>query len=89
MIVFQIIEQLFVSETPSEMTSIFFSKMVNDFCQKAQNSAYYTQNNYIPEKRTIKKCFVSKWRSKKQIVVSQKKSRDQNLENHFPKGIFQ
>ena len=27
--------------------------------------------------------------AKKTIFVSQKKSRDQNLKNHFPKGIFQ
>ena len=27
--------------------------------------------------------------AKKQIFVSQKKSRDQNFENHFPQGIFQ
>ena len=27
--------------------------------------------------------------AKKQIFVMQKQSRDQNLKNHFPKGIFQ
>ena len=33
--------------------------------------------------------FRFKMAAKKRIFVSQKQSRDQNLKNHFPKGIFQ
>ena len=47
----------------------------------------YTQNNYISEKKTIKKCLVSKRRPKNEFSF-RKKSRDQSSKTTFPKEFF-
>ena len=49
----------------------------------------YTQKYHISAKRTITKCFDSKWWPKNEFsFLEKKKSRDQKLKNHFSKGIF-
>ena len=47
----------------------------------------HPKQSYISNQKN-QKLFVSKWRPKTNCRFA-KKSRDQNLKNHFPKGIFQ
>ena len=50
----------------------------------------FTSKTPINQKtKNIKKMFPFKMAAKNRIFVSQKESRDQNLENHFTIGIFQ
>ena len=48
----------------------------------------YTPKTTIYQQKELTKMFRFKMAAKKQILVSQKKSYDQNLKNYFPKGSF-
>ena len=75
-------------EGGSTWTQPFLSTFPKNFGTKLV-PYLYTAKTTTNQQKEHSEMFRFKMTAKKKIFVLRKKSRDQNVKNHFPKGIFQ
>ena len=72
----------------STWTHSFLSTFPYEFRYETCTTCVYTQNNHISAKRTIKKCFVSKWRPKNEFSFREKSHVTKIWKTTFSKEFF-